>query len=311
MVPMRILMTNYQLTPWTGSDVYTYTVARELVRRGHEVVVCARHVDPVTMIPWFTEAGIRLALDPLQLTGETFHICHAHHNVMAQAVRVHCPDIPMIYVSHGVVPLIEQPPVEATNIARFIAVSEEVRARLDHGCRRVDVIRNPVDSDKFQPTSALNDKPKHAVVLSNQMPAEKMAVIKKACARHGMTLEGVGGHNPVHQDDLSYILNAADIVFGLGRGVIETMMCGRVPIVYDYLGGDGMVTPENIEDLAWYNFSGRRDKNQYTVTEMDMLLEAYRPEFGAQLRDKAVSMFDAAARVDELEQVYREVIKNE
>ncbi len=308
---MRILMTNYQLIPWTGSDVYTYTVARELVRRGHDVTVCARHVDPGVMAPWFKAAEIRLVLDPPQLTGETFQICHAHHNVMAQAVRAHCPDVPMVYVSHGTVPLLEQPPIPATNVARYLAVSEEVRDYLRaEGCDPVQIVRNPVDSEKFQPTRALNDKPKHAVVLSNRMPAEKLAVIKEACARHGMTLEGVGGSDLVHQNDLPYILNATDIVFTLGRGAIETMMCGRIPIVYDHHGGDGMVTSDNMCDLARYNFSGRRYRDQYTVDELVEAIAGYMPEHGPQLKDRAVSMFDAVQQVDVLEKVYQEVLHN-
>ena len=72
----------------------------------------------------------------------------------------------------------------------------------------------------------------------------------------------------IHQDDLASRLNEADIVFTLGRGAIETMMCGRIPIIFDYQGGDGMVTPENIHELMTCNFSGRLYGRNYRVEEM-------------------------------------------
>ena len=47
----------------------------------------------------------------------------------------------------------------------------------------------------------------------------------------------------MEQHRLPVEINEVDIVFSLGRGVIEAMLCGRIPIVFDHLGGDGMVTP--------------------------------------------------------------------
>jgi len=36
---MKILMTNHQLMGYAGTEVFTYTVAKLLIQKGHEVTV--------------------------------------------------------------------------------------------------------------------------------------------------------------------------------------------------------------------------------------------------------------------------------
>jgi len=309
---MDILITNLQLMPWQGSEVATYTIGSELVRRGHTVTVCSRYVERETMLPWFKGAGIRVVLDPMQVREERFDICHAHHNVMAESVRTVFPKLPMVFMSHGILPFPEQPPIPDTNIGRYIGVSEEVATHLQLRTDTdvVQIVRNPVDSVKFSPNGKPADPLRRVLVLSNKMPEDKLAVVEQACSAVGAELHLAGGANSVAQDDLPAVINNADVVVSLGRGVIETMMCGRVPVVYDYQGGDGMVVPRVVEDLARCNFSGRVLGIDYTVSELTEILRGYRQTFGLELREKAVEMFDAIQQVDKLEAIYREVIDN-
>jgi hypothetical protein len=91
---------------------------------------------------------------------------------MAMEVRRYFPHLPLVFLSHGVLPFLEQNPPIEIGIARYLAVSEEVRDNLiRHGVdeHRVDIFRNIVDSDKFSPRTSLSARPGRALILSNKL----------------------------------------------------------------------------------------------------------------------------------------------
>ncbi len=305
-------MTNNQLyMPWTGSDIYTYTVARELSMRGHSVTVCVNELDPATPLRhMLREARVKLVLAPSQMADPP-EVIHAHHNVMATRVRACFPGVPMIFVSHGVIPHLERSPGPDVDVALLVGVSEEVCAGLDGNGAPVMLIRNAVDEDLFEPTAPVRDKPERLLVLSNRMPAAQMAMIRNVCSGLNIKVDRVGGDNQVPQGELPARINAADIVISLGRGIIESMLCGRIPIVYDYQGADGMVTPENVERLAEANFSGRRCGMEWRYENLIRAIGEYDAKNGPELRRAAVRMFGVSGIVDQLERVYCAVTEGE
>lgn len=52
-------------------------------------------------------------------------------------------------------------------------------------------------------------------------------------------------------------IRASDGIMGHGRGLIEGMMMGKPALVLGEQGEMELVTPDNIERIAYYNFSGR------------------------------------------------------
>ncbi len=221
---------------------------------------------------------------------------------MAFEVRKHFPSLPMVFASLGVLPYLEQPPFINLNIARYLALSEEVKGNLiSKGIpvSSIHIYRNIADSGKFRPIREIGERPLSALIYSYRMDDGKAAVIMEACKHLGIKCQWIGGKQGwIHQDNVATFLNEADIVFTLGRGVVETMMCGKIPIVYDYLGGDGMVTPGNILDLAKCNFSGRCYRFQYRPEDLVNEIKKYCPENGLKLRQAATDLFDADRRVD-------------
>jgi len=305
-------MTNQQLLPWSGSDVCTYTIAKHLVGRGHEVTVLTASLDTETILPRFEQAGVAVRVLGRNSLDGPFDIIHAHHYPMAEAARVLCPETPMVYMSHGVIPELERPPRPETKVAYYLGVSEEVVENLRLKLRGttaapIGLFRNPVDSDLFRPTELLPEQPNSALLLSNRATPEVRAVISGACEMAGIPLSVVGGDTLMSQDALPDMISRHSIVFSLGRGVIETMMCGRIPVVYDYLGGDGMVTPGVVKEFAMSNFSGRRYGREFTATSLAAELTKYDRHCGQRLRDVAIAMFDAGRQIERLEKIYMAV----
>ena len=94
---MKILLATYFLRAWTGSELYTASLARALAGRGHQVAVHA---------PSLGELSSRLADEGLVVTNRLsdlaeseFDVAHVHHNVVALAVRAAFPRLPTSFAT--------------------------------------------------------------------------------------------------------------------------------------------------------------------------------------------------------------------
>jgi glycosyltransferase involved in cell wall biosynthesis len=88
--------------------------------------------------------------------------------------------------------------------------------------------------------------------------------------------------------ELNQLYNYADVVVGNGRGILEAMACEKAVVILGEYDEGELVGAENIQDIAYYNFSGRhfrpqaRGKNGLTpllyklITDQQLLAEAGR-----------------------------------
>lgn len=121
---MKILLTNHQLRHYAGTEVFTYTLAKALKERSHEVWVYSAYIGNIGHL--FDRINIPLISD-LQKLKEKFDIAHVHHNINAYEVRHYFPTLPIIFMSHGTLPFLEKPPFIDLGISKYLAVSEVVR----------------------------------------------------------------------------------------------------------------------------------------------------------------------------------------
>jgi hypothetical protein len=309
---LRILVANHQLWDHSGSVVFTFVLAEFLKSRGHDVTVYSKYLGEVAL--GLTSIGVRVVDDLSEISNEIFDIAHVHHNITAIETRYYFPNIPILFLSHGVLPFLEEPPRLNINIDSFAAVSEEVKDRLivlGADPRKIVIFRNIIDSQKFHQLETIRQKPAKALILSNKIDKVREETIKAACDDHNISCKFVGqNYGVVEQDYLPYEINEADIVFSLGRGAMEAMLCGRIPIIYDYRGGDGMVTPDNFHELKKCNFSGRCYRRQFSVQELKNEIRRYEPSSGIVLRDLVLNEYDAHSRIDDLIDIYSSVIEN-
>lgn len=273
---MKILLTNHALNHYAGTETFTYVLAVQLRRLGHEVLCFSRRLGK--MAHRLAAAGITV-VDDLSTAPDDVDVIHAHHRYESLLARTRYPDRPMIFVCHGVLPWQEQPVSPGIGIIRYVAVSEETRDHLVHRHRvaegDVAIVRNGIDLERFRARAPVAARPRRALVLSNYMPAAQRARISRVCRGLGITLREAGAGNAIWavEDEI----NRADLVFGLGRSALEAMACRRLVLVYDYNGGDGLVTPERFELLRQRNFSGRTHARHFTETELAAEIATYDP----------------------------------
>ena len=308
---LRILIGTHHLIDFTGSEIYTLTLAEQLVKEGHSVKVFSKYIDKIR--DQFEAINVELIDDIEKLSEHEFDIAHIHHNVTAIEVRSVFPDLPMIMVSQGVLPFLEQPPVFDVGISKFLGISLEVINNLIKKgvpSSKVAYYPNIVDENKFLPGKPINEKPRKALIISGRIDQIRENIIRKACSMLSIETRFVGGRFGYYpQEKIRQLIKESDIVFSLGRGAIEAMMCGRIPVIFDYLGGDGIVTPKTFDEIRKNNFSGRRYKKNFSVEELVNEINKYMQNYGNELRELALENFSASKYIKHIIDIYKTVIE--
>lgn len=305
-----ILLTNHQLLHNSGSEVLTLTLARNLLKQNCTVTVYSKYLGPLSNE--FKNEGIEVVNDLELIKHKKFDIAHVHHNINALEIRFFFPELPIVFFSQGVIPFLEQPPVFNINISHYLAISDEVKSNLmNRGIseNEISVIGNLIDSDKFFFQKPLKECVENILVVSAKITDDKVNVIRQACSQMNINVRFVGGRfGEVEQTEIVQLIQDSEIVISLGRGAIEAMLCGRIPVIYDYQGGDGMVTPANFNEIRKNNFSGRRYGYNYSPEDLINEIKKYKPENGELLRLKAIESYAASQVTKKLMKIYSSVI---
>lgn len=273
---MKILIVNHCLYNYAGTENYVFEIANYFVESENEVFIFSPLVGRRAYS--LVSKKVCIVNDLKKIRKEKFDIIHAHHNKTSILTRIFFPNIPMIFLSHGILPSLEQPPCRNINITFYGAVSEEVQENVSRKCgikkEDITIIRNFVDFEKFYLKKNLNIKLKKVLVLSNHYVGDARKNIETVCSEMGLLLVHVGLPNNSVTNVEDYI-NDADIVITLGKGVLESLACKRNVIVYDKHGCDGFMTKELYYESRKNNFSGRRYGNQINQEALKVLFGKY------------------------------------
>ncbi|WP_309120828.1 glycosyltransferase [Paenibacillus sp.] len=306
---MRILFTLFDLQKFGGTETFTYTIAKELVDRGNKVFCYSSKLGEIA--EKFTEAGIIVSNNitdfPLEID-----IIHAQHRMEAAIAYLRYPNVPMVFMSHGILPWQEQP-VKLPSVRKYLAVSEEVQEHLvrTHNIPEKDtaIFRNSIDLDRFSPRNFFSKEPKRLLLISNRFTEEVKGNLQEFCQSHNIEFE-ILGLAVTQKWEVEKSISTADIVVSLGRGILEAMACGKISLVYDYNGGDGIVTPGNYFELRRKNFSGRTHKLQFTKSLLEEEVSKHYNEYNAKRNLEIIREFhDIKKNIVELESMYVEVME--
>lgn len=175
----------------------------------------------------------------------------------------------IVFTSHGIRPAIEWPLPGAD---AYVAVSEDIQRFIPYSSR---VIRNPINVRKFKPSKPIHASLKRVAFMSNNQGWVR-SVVEEAADLAGVELRVFGGEH--RTNDPVAAMNWADLVIGVGRTALEGLACGRNVICLDHLGGEGLLTEENIEAVRTSNFSGRLYRRWYTPRALAEEMALYDPE---------------------------------
>ena len=171
-----------------------------------------------------------------------------------------------------------------------------------------------IDCNRFSPKAPIRkDNPR---ILSMVRSESANEMIKQAC--NILNVEFISWLKPYDYesfteqgsvDNVQDWINKSDIVIGIGRAVYETMACGRQPIIFDdrwYQGncGDGIVTPDNIENFISCNCSGRYTDNRFDASTLAFELQKYNPDYSEFFREFALKNLNIVNTADKVIEIY-------
>jgi glycosyltransferase involved in cell wall biosynthesis len=299
---MRILLTNWILSEKSGTETYLMALCRQLIKMGHDLTLYCK------VFGWYGEEFKKMGIPVYvnKVPKEKFDIIHLHHNSCVKDLAK-ITDTPKIFVSHGVLPELEVPPL---NIDYSVAVSEEVFKEFFKDELDASIIRNPIDMEEYKSETEIHDRLEHVAVITNKMNDKHKEEIEKACDRVKATVSFIGSGFGTHTADVKTEIEKADLVIGSGRCIYEAMSMGRAVIVYDVSGLDGIIRcHRDFAISAYCNCSSRSKGWKVKSEQIEEELRKYHKEQGKFNRDLIKDFNNSEVIAKEFEDLYKEIIK--
>jgi hypothetical protein len=282
---MRLVLATHTLQQLGGGSTYLLTLATQLLRTGHAVVVYG--VDCGRMAEILRESGLAVVERPADLPEVVDALVTQDHDV-ALELRDRYPGVPNAFVLHSNSLDINAPPQATGAVDAVVVLHDRMRrhAAAFGDDARVVRLRQPVDLLLYAPRAALRPRPRRLLLLGNNMRSQRRAMVEDVCRDVGVECRIVGLHaEPTEHPELE--MNDADVVMGRGRVIVEAMACGRAAYVFDESGGDGWVTAESYAAIEAENFAGHGTAGVVDARRLREDLAAYDPEMGVVNRDLA------------------------
>lgn len=255
----NVLITNFEMRQFTGSEINAATIAKRFKELGYKVYMLAMYFDdPIySKVKDNFDEIIDIKKNDFDFSNIEFDIVWVHHSFLLNWLifenKIKAKKIIVSSLS-GVV-LFEFIPQYANDLSLVLANSEETKEQLvKEGIKEVYVLENYSFKKYFKQKNEVKEL-KNIAIVSNHVPEEVMEA-KKMLEGSGYNVElyGMAGKKELINDE---ILKKYDAIISIGK-TVQYAMSLQIPIyVYDIHGGEGYLTLENIEKNRNKNFSGR------------------------------------------------------
>ena len=292
---MNILITAQSLVNYMGSETFTYTLAKELNLK-HTVHVCSLKQGPMAKkFGKLWKAKPEKAYDLILIS---------HNNTLNLVLDEKIQGF-KIFTCHSMFYNVEAP---KPGCDAYVAIIPEIQQYMESLDFKPHLIYNGINCTRFKPETPINDTPLTVFAMPGKL--EALHVIREACRKLDIELmwERV-------KWNIQDYMNQADIVITLGRGACEGMACGRAVIVFDqraymkepYM--DGMITKENVMEIAKHNFSGRRYAKPVGLQDVKLLCDEiakYDESMGDNNRAIALERFNVKGQVEQYLKIFED-----
>jgi hypothetical protein len=283
-----------------GTESYVFTVAEHLDRLAHEAVLYTPEGGPGL------EVAHERALTVLRRgeLADDFDAVLVQDAAVAYEVAESCPGACIVFVGHSENFEPQSPPQLPGTVDLAVAMNDRVEQRLRSFATHPEVVRlrQPIDTERFLAAGSLPQRPQHALLLSNNIVADRASMLEGACEEVGLELVRVGGAG-AQVTDPRPALAAADVVIGYGRGILEAMACGRAAFVYDWAGGAGWVTADSYAPQEAGGFGGRSEP-VFDAAGLAEALAGYERSMGPVNHDLVLAHHRANVHVQELVAIF-------
>jgi glycosyltransferase involved in cell wall biosynthesis len=177
---IKVLISSLFFRTFTGSELYIFELAKNLIKQNCDVTVMSQIGGPLTDMakrlgikcisfeeaPGFklgdgkwgfnTPEGFKVSTENVmyRVSEVNFDIIHMQHKPVAERMVQFYPEIDKIYSIHSEVIELEDP-IKHESIKKYIAIRPEIKDHIvdkfEIPEEQIDVIYNPIDNDKFKP----------------------------------------------------------------------------------------------------------------------------------------------------------------
>jgi hypothetical protein len=310
---LRVLITNFMLDRWAGTELFVRDLSRGLLDAGHQPVVYSPR--PGKLAEEIRKQTVPVVDDLVKLTA-TPDIIHGQHVNETLSALLHFPDTPALFFCHDWY-FNEDVPPRFPRLLRYVAIDYQCYDKLV--CERAvpedraSILSQFVDLERFRPRSVLPERPRRAAVLCNYTKEnEYLREARDACARAGVSLDvyGLGVGNPCHRPE--EVLRDYDVVFAKGRAALEALAVGAAVVIYWWRRLGPMVKSDDLEMLRADGFGVRAMGPQLTPFEFGQQIEraisSYDPLNAAEVTRRVRESTGSDDAIGELVKLYEEVI---
>ncbi len=253
---MKIVLTNNALGSYYGTETWTYAMSKELSKY-HDVEVYTKHQGKM--------AGkmAEKVVCPVYTEMRDADLYIVNHSTCYSDVP---DDKPIIFTSHGTFG-IEEPPD-----CFHVGVTEETS-------KGAPVIRNGIDCERFCQKKPVNEVLTNVLYLSHPDYRKGKEIVLQAC--EGLNVKTIDEEVFEIED----LINWADVVVTLGRGILESLACGRNVVSADWradwmdsMKGAGMLTEDNFDELKTHAFSGRQNPIIFNAQNLRKEIDKFDPK---------------------------------
>jgi len=282
---VRIVIGFLRMVEFGGTESYVLTVAGELERLGHDVLVYVHETGPSAE---FARAhGARIVERVSELPASCDAV-FSQDAATAYELAVRYPDAARIYVAHSSGYPLQSPPQAPETCHAVVVMNDRLLRRTEGLGWHPEIVRlrQPIDLLRFS-FRALGIEPgrrPRVLVLSNYTTAPRGQLIEEACRRAGLELR-LAGALAVPTPAPEHEIAKAEIVIALGRGALEAMASGRAAYVLGEGGGDGWATEDTYPAIESDGFGGRALGHAISLERLTDDLSAWDSSIGEVGRD--------------------------
>lgn len=307
---MNILLTNHGLRLRGGTELFTAEIARALHQRGHRVAVHTTVDGPVGES--LREGGIPVLTAPGDCPFAP-EIIHGQHHLQTLTALCAWPEVPGVFMMHGIAPWEERPPFHP-RLIRYLANSPHFGWWLEKQCGvsrdRLEVVPNSFDPGRFSRVRPATERSGKALVFHNSIRPDSPAwrALKDACEACGLSLHGIGREFGEVIDAPEHLLADYEVVFAAGRCALEAIACGCavIPVSADTVAA--RAHPDILDVLIELNFCPDENHLPIQADLVRMEIESIRPEETEVVTARIRREHTTDAVAERLVEIYRSVV---
>ena len=261
-----------------GVQTYMLTVARQLERLGHGVVLWAEQQGE--MAEHARTHGLRVAAAEAELPARCDGLL-AQDAVTALTLAPRYPGAARAIVVHGTDYDLNLPPQLVGVVGGAVAMNAVTQWRVLAAAVPVETVRlrQPIDLFDFRPVGLVRARPRRVLLLGNYLDGPRRDELVAVCETAGVECVQIGRHGRPTLDPRAEIAQA-DVVVGQGRCMLEAMACGRAAWVFGPGAGDGWITAESYPAIEADGFRGLATDATPRAADFAAALASYEPEMG-------------------------------